>query len=158
MSDSGLKLIVERLLLRSHRDKQILIRTGRQLQCDVRLAPTYKAIRQAFTDIVQILVTHHFTGIILHSSHLNEFVIWSETILVNELHYRVKFLQFILQRGTRKHNSIIRLNPPYGSGYLRIPVLDALHLIHHKAFRPDIQRVLNIIADSMIRDYLVERL
>ena len=158
LGDIDLELIVQLFLLRSHWHEQILVGTVRELDCDIGLAPAEKPLGYALAYLVQIPVGHYLAAAVLHRGVIHELVIWSQAILVHEFHYGIKFIQLVFQRSSGKDHGIVRLYLSRGPGYLAVPVLQPLNFVHYQAFRTARPEDLDVIAQRMIGDYLVERL
>ena len=75
--------------------------------------------------------------------------------VIHKLHDRVEFIEFVLQGCTRQNDRIIGLYLPGRTRYLRVPVLQALHLIHDKHVSLQATKYLDVVGGTVVGDNLV---
>ena len=158
LSHSGLEFIVNFTLSGGHRHEQILLSPLRKLKFYIRLPAPYQSLCEPLAHKIQILVGQYLAAFVLHSSLVNELVIRPQTILVHELHHRVKLHKLVFQRSSGQHYGIVRFYLARRPRNLRVPVFQSLHLIHDQTFRISIAEGADIIAHRIVRDNPVERL
>ena len=123
---------VQHALLLGHADIENLVRPPRKLKRHIALAAAQQYALQQPPHHVQVLVARHLAVGIGHGGEVRKAVVRAQTVLVHELDNGVKFLQLVLQRRAREHHRIVRLDAPCRLGYLRVPVLQALRLVHNQ--------------------------
>ena len=76
-----------------------------------------------WVNVVEIFVAYYLRSAVGYYVFVAEFVVRTKAILINKFHYRIEFLEFILERSARESHGVARINAPGSGGYDGVPVL-----------------------------------
>ena len=153
-ANDGLSLVVNRHLLLGHRHHQVLVLTLRHLQVHLFLGAADEDIFQLVLDFVEIFVAYRRSLVVGDDMAVAEEVERPEAELVNELDNGEELLQSVLQGCSRENHRIARLDFTCRLRYLRVPVLQSLHLVDYHHIRLQPPQHFDVIAGRVVRNDL----